>query len=174
MRRVEFFIEESKYHTQKEIFGLCDDDNNLPAYIDEEVANKESQWIGEVHNVSKKGIDFYPIDHCVELLHDDMSQAHRCEGLLRYNENSIFFCELKTGRIVPSEWLKDAEEQILETMSFFFDNYNLQSFNTKSWICNKRLTNQNYFKQIAEFKEETKHKFGGRGFVLYISKSIEI
>ena len=44
----------------------------------------------------------------------------------------------------------------------------------KSWVCNNQLTNQNYFQQIADFKEKTKNKFGGRGFVLYISKSIEV
>ena len=110
----------------------------------------------------------------MELLREDKSQAQRCEGILRFYENNIVFTELKNRKIIPSDWLKDAEEQIMETMSFFFDNYDLQSFKTKSWVCNKQLTNQNYFQQIADFKGKTKHKFGGRGFVLYISKFIEV
>lgn len=174
MRRIIFFIEESKKHSNKDVFGLCDDNNDLPAYIDEDYGNKESKWIGEVRNNQTKEINFYPVDHCVELLREDGSQAQRCEGILRFDENSIVFTELKNRKIIPSDWLKDAEDQIMETMSFFFNNYDLHSFKTKSWICNKQLTNQNYFQQITSFKEQTKYKFGGRGFVLYISKSIDV
>ncbi len=174
MRRIEFFIEEKKSHSCEDVFGLCDDENNLPAYIDEDVTNKESKWIGIVCNISKKEIDFYPIDHCVELLREDGKPAQRCEGILKYDENRIVFTELKNRKIIPSSWLKDAEDQIIETMSFFFCSFDLQLFKAKSWICNKQLTNQNYFQQIQEFKEKTKQMFGGRGFVLCINKSFEI
>ena len=174
MRGIEFFIEKEKSHSCKDVFGLCDNNDEKPAYIDEDVANKDSKWIGEVRNASRKEVEFYPVGHCVELLRENKSQAQRCEGILRFDENNIIFTELKNRKIIPSDWLKDAEEQIIETMSFFFENYDLQSFKTKSWVCNNQLTNQNYFQQIADFKEKTKNKFGGRGFVLYISKSIEV
>lgn len=168
MRGIDFFIEEKKSHSNKDIFGLCDDDNKEPAYIDDDLKNKDSKWIGVVRNASRKEVEFYPVDHCVELLREDNSQARRCEGILRFDENNIVFTELKNRKIIPSDFLKDAEEQIIETMSFFFNNNGLQSFKTEAWIANKQLTNQNYYQQIASFKKKTKNAFGGRGFVLYL------
>ena len=169
---VNFFGEESKTHSNKSVFGICDDDNTLPAYLDEDLSNKDSKWIGVINNESQKEIDFYPVDHCVVLKRKDGSDAQRCEGILRHNNTNIVFTELKNR---DASWLSKAMEQVIETMSFFFDNYDSQSYQTKAWICNKQLTNQNYFQQIAEFKEMTKvfcHK--NRGFVLYIRKSIDL
>jgi len=168
---VNFFGEENKTHSNKRVFGICDDDNTLPAYLDEDLSNKDSKWIGVINNESQKEIDFYPVDHCVVLKRKDGSDAQRCEGILRHN-NNIVFTELKNR---DASWLSKAMEQVIETMSFFFDNYDSQSYQTEAWICNKQLTNQNYFQQIAEFKEMTKvfcHK--NRGFVLYIRKSIDL
>ena len=54
MRGIEFFIEEKKSHSCKDIFGLCDDNDEKPAYIDEDVANKNSKWIGVVRNTARK------------------------------------------------------------------------------------------------------------------------
>lgn len=169
---IDFFREESKTHSNKSVFGICDDDNTLPAYLDEDLSNKDSKWIGVINNESQKEIDFYPVDHCVVLKRKDGSDAQRCEGILRHNNTNIVFTELKNR---DASWLSKAMEQVIETMSFFFDNYDSQSYQTKVWICNKQLTNQNYFQQIAEFKEMTKvfcHK--NRGFVLYIRKSIDL
>lgn len=168
---VNFFGEENKTHSNKSVFGICDDENTLPAYLDEDLSNKDSKWIGVINNESQKEIEFYPVDHCVVLKRKDGSDAQRCEGILRHN-NNIVFTELKNR---DASWLSKAMEQVKETMSFFFDNYDSQSYQTKAWICNKHLTNQNYFQQIAEFKEMTKafcHK--NRGFVLYIRKSIDL
>ena len=168
---IDFFGEESKTHSNKSVFGICDDDNTLPAYLDEDLSNKDSKWIGVINNVSQKEIGFYPVDHCVVLKRKDGSDAQRCEGILRHN-NNIVFTELKNR---DASWLSKAMEQVIETMSFFYDNYDSQSYQTKARICNKQLTNQNYFQQITEFKEMTKvfcHK--NRGFVLYIRKSIDL
>ena len=113
---INFFIEESKTHSNKNVFGLCDDDNSQPAYIDEDIANKNGKWIAQVINDSLKEIDFYPVDHCVEIKRADNTGAQRCEGILSYLDNNIIFTELKDRR---AEWLTKAMEQIIETMSFF-------------------------------------------------------
>lgn len=169
---INFFIEESKTYSNKVVFGLCDDDNDLPAYIDDDVANKNSKWIAQVNNDSLKEIDFYPVDHCIELKRADNTEAQRCEGILRYEDNNILFIELKDSR---ADWLTKAMEQIIETMSFFFDNYDSEAFNIKAWICNKQLTNQNYFQHIQDFKERTKVFCNKkRGFVLYVCKSLHV
>lgn len=173
MRRIEFFIEEKKSHSNENIFGLCDDEDNLPAYIDEDVTNKESKWIGVVRNASRKEVEFYPVDNCVKIRRDDGKMEERCEGIMSLPDNRLVFVELK-DRSPSAAFRKKAEEQLLITMHYFFNNYDRDSYQIKVWICNKQLTNQNYFKQINDFKENTKQKFGGRGFVLYISKSIDV
>ena len=117
---IDFFREESKTHSNKSVFGICDDENPLPAYLDEDLSNKDSKWIGVINNESQKEIDFYPVDHCVVLKRKDGSDAQRCEGILRYNNTNIVFTELKNR---DASWLSKAMEQVIETMSFFFDNY---------------------------------------------------
>ena len=151
---------------------MCDDDNDSPAYIDNDLLNINKKWIAEVYNELQKDVVFYPVDHCVELKRQDGSDAQRCEGILRYDDNNIVFTELKNR---DSNWITKATEQIIETMTFFFDNYASQSYKTKAWICNKSLTNQNYFQQISDFKEKTKGFCNNkRGFILRISKSLSI
>ena len=59
------------------------------------------------------------------------------------------------------------------TMKSFFDNYDKNSYKIKAWICNKQLTNQNYYQQINEFRDKTKKDFG-KSCVLYIQNSIDI
>lgn len=112
---VNFFGEESKTHSNKSVFGICDDDNTLPAFLDEDLSNKDSKWIGVINNESQKEIDFYPVDHCVVLKRKDGSDAQRCEGILRHNNTNIVFTELKNR---DASWLSKAMEQVIETMSF--------------------------------------------------------
>lgn len=170
--KINFFIEEKKTHSNRKIFGLCDDDNDSPAYIDNDLSNINKKWIAEVYNELQKDVDFYPVDHCIELKRQDGSDAQRCEGILRYDDNNIVFTELKNR---DSNWITKATGQIIETMTFFFDNYDSQSYKTKAWICNKSLTYQNYFQQISDFKEKTKDFCDNkRGFILHISKSLSI
>ena len=47
------------------IFGICDDQNKTPAYIDE---SDPSTWAAEVVNEDLKLVSFYPIDYCVDTL----------------------------------------------------------------------------------------------------------
>lgn len=172
---IDFFREESKTHSNKRVFGICDDDNTLPAYLDEDLSNKDSKWIGVINNESQKEIDFYPVDHCVVLKRKDGSDAQRCEGILYWDDNNIVFTELKDRQLKPAVWLSDAENQIIETMTCFFDNYDIQAYHAKAWICNKQLTNQNYFQQILAFKGKTKDLFEiNRGFTLFVSRSLSI
>ena len=172
---INFFIEESKTHSNKNVFGLCDDDNSQPAYIDEDITNKNGKWIAQVNNDSLKEIDFYPVDHCVEIKRADGKDAQKCEGILYWDDSNIVFTELKDRQLKPAVWLSDAENQIIETMTCFFDNYDIQAYHAKAWICNKQLTNQNYFQQILAFKGKTKDLFEiNRGFTLFVSRSLSI
>lgn len=175
MRTIDFFEEKNKQSTNQALFGLCDDVEGQPAYIDTDLSNKNVKWIGIVKNQNEKQILFYPVDHCVDLKTEDGKMAQRCEGILYLSDNNLIFTELKDRKILPAVWLKDAQEQIIETLSHFFKYYESGTYKIKAWICNKQLTNPNYYKQINEFKEITKEKFRlKKGLVLFVERTIKI
>ena len=175
MCAIDFFDEGNKQSTKKELFGLCDDDNKQPAYIDIDISNKEAKWIGIVINADKKEVLFYPVDNCIKLIRPGGLMAQRCEGILRSDSNTLIFTELKDRKVLPAVWLKEAESQIIETLTFFLSNYKSNNYKIKAWISNKQLTNPNYYQQISDFKELTKQLFGNRlGYTLYIDRRIKI
>lgn len=59
---INFFDVGCKTKSNKTEFGLCDDPP--PAYIDE---NNNSKWIAFVSNPENKDVDFYAIDHCINI-----------------------------------------------------------------------------------------------------------
>lgn len=93
MCAINFFDEGNKQSTKREQFGLCDDDNKQPAYIDIDISNKEAKWIGIVINADKKEVLFYPVDNCIKLIRPDGLMAQRCEGILRSDSNTLIFTE---------------------------------------------------------------------------------
>ena len=169
MSSVDFFDMANRQISCKSVFGLCDEEDGTPAYIDEHIENQAGKWIAEVRNSESIEIAFHPIDHCLELLRDDGSMAKRCEGVLSYSDLlNIVFVELKDRKLKPDRWLDDAIGQIEETLSFFYHNHEKETFSKiRVWISNKQLTNQNYFQRIKDFR--TKHKL-----VLYICKALEL
>ena len=174
MSRIDFFEEQNKQTSNKKEFGLRDDRENQPAYIDDILTNKD-KWFGTIKNDKEKLVAFHPVDHCVKLTRKDGTDASRCEGILHFDNNKLIFTELKDQDVI-SNWRKEAEEQIKETLHFFLNNYNKNDFQIKAWICNKRqLTYQNFHTQIKAFKEETKETFKLRhGIVLEINREIHI
>ena len=175
MPRINFFEDRNKQITIQKEFGLRDDRANQPAYIDEYLSNKNDKWFGSVINDKEKNVAFFPVDHCVTIKRDDGSDASRCEGILRYDDNNLIFTELKDQDVI-SDWRQDAEAQIKETLTFFFDNYDKKVFHIRAWICNKRqLTFPNFHQQIKAFKAETKASFKLKhGIVLIIHREIKI
>ncbi len=63
-------------------FGICDDPPppHIPAYIEEDNPLK---WIAIIHNPKQESVEFYAIDHCVEIVRTDGTMESRCDGLLR-------------------------------------------------------------------------------------------
>ncbi len=167
MLATDYFKNENKQSTKITEFGLCDDNDKKPAYIN---ADNKGKWIGIIENNQGLEIAFYPVDNCIVVKRKDDSNARRCEGILSYdNIRNIIFVELKDRKLVPSEWIKDADEQIKETMLFFFENHSKNEFEkVRAWICNKQLTNQNYWQQIKQFKKDT------NGMVLYIQRRLSL
>ena len=69
-------------------FGICDDDNTEPAYIDT------------------------AIDNCIEILRDNGNMDNRCDVMLNY-ESNLLFVELKTKR---TNWKAEGLGQIEATI----------------------------------------------------------
>ena len=173
MPTINFFAPYHKQETSAPLFGLCDDDDESPAYIDEILSNKDSKWIGVVVNSKRKAVSFYPVDKCVEIWEDENKMGSRCEGILKYDGIKLIFVELKDRKIKNTDWLSKAKGQIIATLKYFLQSYDLASFAVRAWICNKQLTYQNCFTQINSFRDETKSLFG-KGILLHIDNTINL
>jgi len=163
---IDYFKPENGQSTNEKLFGLCDDCNQQPAFID--TVNRDN-WLGEIRNEQTIEVVFYPIDHCVKVFREDGATAQCCEGVLRYSDpQNIIFVELKNRKCKPDYWLKEAIGQIKETLAYFFKYNDRKEFaKVRAWIANKQLTNQNYWQQIKQFRADT-------GLVLYIQKSLSL
>ena len=149
-------------------FGLCDKPHPAkePAYINE---SDQSLWIGIVRNPQQFKVEFFAIDHCVDLLRADKKQSKRCDGLLRYKKNLVFV-ELKDRRQKGSKWLKEGIEQLIATIDIFKEQCGLGSFDQiEAYVCNrlKPLANQGHASKIQAFKNDT-------GIILKPKQLIEI
>ena len=166
---VDFFKRKFIDKTDEPTFGLCDDStegNTLPAYLD--VSDRE-KWIAIVNNELRLIVEFYPIDCCISWKRTDGTMAHRCDGVLSFNDRkNIIFVELK-GRTSKRDWRTDAKSQLNETIEKFFSIYPKSDFKkVEAYICNKRqLQNQRFtaFEQL--FKNET-------GITLRVKREIEV
>jgi len=89
---VNFYETNCRSTTNKRLFGLCDNEDNSPAFID--FVNK-SQWNALVINSAPpQEIIFVAIDNCIEIRRKNGEMDNRCDCLLTYPEN-IIFIELK-------------------------------------------------------------------------------
>jgi hypothetical protein len=121
-------------HTNKRIFGLCDDPPPAqnPAYINE--TNGET-WIARVINHHQYNVTFTAVDHCVIQEHEQKGRG-RCEGFLSYGD-SVIFVELKSRGGLGAKWVVKAENQIRSTIQFFEETELAQQFSYKrAYIAN--------------------------------------
>jgi len=132
---INFFAAACQNHTTATRFGLCDDENNTPAYID---TSDQLKWIAIVENQKIVKVTFTAIDNCIAILKADGSMERRCDGMLTYTDN-IVFVELKNQR---RNWISDAVEQLKITIECFTKHHNLGLFtHKKAFACNKKRPN---------------------------------
>jgi len=151
---IDFFKSGCKKTSIKKEFGLCDnpDPAKDPAYIDE---FNDVNWIAQVTNQNGNSVDFFAIDHCIEIRRSNIEMAKHCDGMLSY-ESNIVFVELKNRG--SSGWLSDGRKQLTETISFFKDNHNITTYKLKeAYVCNKQrpLAVTNISSEVQKFKDET-------------------
>ena len=115
----------------QERFGLCDDQNATPAYVDTTTPEK---WVATVENPARKAVTFTAIDKCVIQDGDEPSRG-RCDGTLT-TEDLLYLVELKDKK---DDWQSHAIEQLASTIRFLRDHHDLTRFrHKKAFACNKR------------------------------------
>ena len=111
---IDFFKAQCQTKTFEIKFGICDDDDELPAYID----NKdENSWIATVLNENAKNILFTAIDKCIDFPLVDGEMPIRCDVMLTC-DNCLYIVELKNKR---ADWQSSGTEQLESTAKYLMN-----------------------------------------------------
>ncbi len=160
--------------TNSNIFGLCDDPHpsTNPAYIQH---HDQNDWIATVYNIDRYDVTFKAVDNCVELLRDNGDLESRCDGFLKYNNDTLIFVELKDRD--SSGWLSKGREQLTITLEKFAENHNVNNYILKeAFVCNKQrpiaLTGINI--EVQKFKDDTSTILTNTGLLLKVDRNISI
>lgn len=131
---VDFFDTQYAQTTNAASFGICDDQNSTPAYIDEYQTDK---WVAHVKNANNKGVTFHPIDNSIATLRPDGNMDNRCDGLLRYDSNLIFV-ELKDRD--SQGWVSHGLLQLRSSINHFKNAHPdiLGTSTIKAQLCNRQ------------------------------------
>jgi hypothetical protein len=129
---VNFFQVQCQDTTTNTLFGICDNQNGSPAFID---ATNQSIWIAKVINSSAISVTLIAVDNCITILRNDGSMDMRCDAILAYPDN-IIFLELKNQL---KHWITDAVEQLETTIINFRDSHDISIFrHKKAFAANKK------------------------------------
>lgn len=166
--RVDFKVEKCQTHSDKKIFGLCDDPPPAknPAYIDE---TNGAKWIAVVENEDRYAATFTAIDNCIELKREDTTMDKRCDGMLTYN-STLIFVELKARGALGSAWVKDAEKQLRASISYFEATAEAEDYiGKKAYIANSEHPKfkESQARRMEQFLTDT-------GYVLRIVNRITL
>jgi hypothetical protein len=146
---IDFFKVQCCTNTSEIRFGICDDDDELPAYID---SLDENIWIATVLNDDAKAVTFTAIDKCIDFPLIDGDMQSRCDVMLTC-DNCLYVIELKNKR---SDWQSSGIEQLEATIQNLiavlgatYNNYRFK----KAYVANKRHPN------FHVIENETMEKF---------------
>jgi hypothetical protein len=115
-------------------FGICDDNNQRPAYVD--LVN-ETNWIAKVNNSKNKEIVFTAFDYCIDVIRENGEMEKRCDVLMTF-EDSLYFIELK-GKV--ADWQAEGIEQLEATINSFIQkipDYYWSFKKRKAYVANRR------------------------------------
>lgn len=165
---VNFKVKKCQTHSDKKIFGLCDDPPPAknPAYIDE---TNGAKWIAVVENEYRYVATFTAIDNCIEMKREDATMDKRCDGMLTYNF-TVIFVELKERGALGSAWVKDAEKQLRASISYFETTDGAEDYtDKKAYIANSERPKfkESQARRMEQFLTDT-------GYVLRIVARITL
>lgn len=95
-------------------FGLCDDKENQPAYID---TQDKSKWIAEIINPASLAVDFYAIDNCLCFEGENNNKISTCDAAIKIEERKIYFIELKQRK--SKGWISKVKKQLKSTLDLY-------------------------------------------------------
>ena len=130
----DFSKPECRRITIEPIFGLCDDDNKLPAYLD---AVNNYRWIATVINNNQKEITFTAVDNCIEILRENGEIESRCDVMLT-SDICLYLVELKNK---VSDWRSEGIDQLEATITTLKNEDSAFYFSfrkRKAFVANKR------------------------------------
>lgn len=129
---INFFQANCQSNTSATSFGICDNQNGTPAFIDTVNPN---QWIAKAENDNDLTVTLTAVDNCIPVLRQDGTMDNRCDTILTYTDNLIFV-ELKNQR---ADWITHAILQIETTIQHFIANHNINNFKHKrAFAANKK------------------------------------
>jgi len=112
-------------------FGLCDDDDESPAYSSHD---NEENWIATVESTAQEVV-FTPIDKCIiPTKEGSTDKESNCDGMLTFTD-SLFLVELKNER---KNWFTGGLNQIENTIRLMRKQGALDQKYLKAYVCNKR------------------------------------
>ncbi len=131
---IDFFKVQCLTNTSAIKFGICDDDDELPAYIDN---LDENIWIATVLNDDSKEVTFTAIDKCIHFSLIDGDMPSRCDAMLTC-DNCLYVIELKNKK---ADWQSSGIEQLEATIQNLINElgqtYNNYRFR-KAYVANRR------------------------------------
>ena len=149
---VNFFKEECQEITDESRFGICDLEDENPAFIQ---FTDEKDWIAVVHNEEQKEVIFTAIDNCIDIRRSNGDKESSCDAMLTYTDN-IDFVELK---VVRKDWINKGIGQLSKTIQTFVANHDLTAYNKKrAFLANKKHPHFHFShkEEMQEFKKELK------------------
>lgn len=147
---VNFFKADCQEKTNEDHFGICDLDDENPAFI--KITDKED-WIAIVQNEEQKKVLFTAIDNCIDIRRSNGDKESSCDAMLTYAGN-IDFVELK---VVRKDWITKGIRQLAKTIQIFGTNYDLASYRKKrAFLANKKHPHFHFShkEEMNQFKKE--------------------
>lgn len=136
------------------LFGVCDDQDTTPAYIDTQNSGK---WVARVENPAERAVTFTAIDKCV-IQDDELPGRGRCDGMLTA-DGLLYLVELKDQKV---NWQPHAIEQLKSTIMFLHQHHDLTPYrHKKAFGCN-RQKNQGFVIIDHELKRRFFDEYGFR------------
>ena len=132
-----FITDEKEPFRTNSIFGLCDNEDENPAYSD---TDDSKNWQATVENSDNLEVQFQSIDKRIVIKDYEGNQESNCDGMLLFSDR-LYLVELKVQR---RDWRQKAIGQLKNTIHQMkqYNSADLGEFKKKkAFACNKKHPN---------------------------------
>lgn len=147
-----FFDSKCLERTISENFGLCDDKQNQPAYVD---TQDKSKWIAEIINPAGLSLEFYAIDNCLVFTSKNNNKVSTCDAAIKVKGSKLYFIELKQRK--SKGWIGQARKQLKSTLELYRSIEQQPIESIICCACNSQRPSAptSNLSSLREFKKET-------------------